>query len=179
MKTERTPKFLKKHKDPFKIRSVDISPEKEITDLVRSVIRFGTSAHRKEDTPDAQVPAPYVKALVSIATNVWRSKKKMMDAATGEIREGMKPVDRHIEAIRRNLLEVGIQIHDHTGETYDEGQPMKVIATKPTRGPERQHVSETLLPSIFWNNRLIQNGEIEIATPLLPNAPTELQNPTP
>jgi hypothetical protein len=103
----------------------------------------------------------------------------MMDAATGEIREGMKPVDRHIEAIRRNLLEVGIQIHDHTGETYDEGQPMKVIATKPTRGPERQHVSETLLPSIFWNNRLIQNGEIEIATPLLPNAPTELQNPTP
>jgi len=90
---------------------------------------------------------------------------------TGEVREDMKRVDRHIEAIRRDLEKVGIVIRDHTGDVYDEGQPMKVIASKPTQGLDKKRVSETLLPSIFWNNRLIQNGEIEIATPLTPIEP--------
>ena len=66
MKTQRTPKFLKhlKRKSPFAIRSVDLSPEKEITDLVRTVMGLGTSAHRKQDTADAEVHAAYVKTLV-------------------------------------------------------------------------------------------------------------------
>ena len=151
MKTKRTPKFLKKLKrnDPFPIRSVDISPEREITDLVRSVIGFGTPAHRKQETAEAEVPAVYLKALVSIATNAWRAKTRMVDAATGEVREEMKRVDRHIEAIYRNLAEVGVVIRDHTGDVYDEGQPMKVVASKPTLRSDKKRVSETLLPSIF------------------------------
>jgi hypothetical protein len=170
MKTKRTPKILKnlKHTSPFEIRSVDISPEKAIIELVRSVMDFGSSAHRKQDTTVAEVPADFVKTLVSIATNAWRAKAKMLDAASGEVREDMRRVDRHIEAIYRNLADVGIVIRDHTGDVYDEGQPMKVIASKPTPGQDKKRVSETLLPSIFWHNRLIQNGEIEITTRLTP-----------
>jgi hypothetical protein len=66
-------------------------------------------------------------------------------------------------------------IRNHTGDAYDEGQPMKVVASKPTPGLDKKRVSETLLPSIFWNNRLVQNGEIEIATPASPNTSVESQ----
>ena len=97
----------------------------------------------------------------------------MMDSATGEVREDMKRVDRHIEAICRSLAEAGIVIRDHTGDVYDEGQPMKVVASKPTPGLDRKRVSETLLPSIFWNNRLVQNGEIEISKPATTDKPVE------
>jgi hypothetical protein len=121
---------------------------------------------RKEQAPaKAEIPTDYLKVLVSIATNAWRAKTKMVDSTTGEVREEMKRVDRHIEAIYRCLADVGIVIRDHTRDAYDEGQPMKVVASKPTPGLEKKHVSETLLPSIFWNNRLVQNGEIEIAIP--------------
>ena len=117
----------------------------------------------------------------------------MSDAQDGEVREDMKRVHDRIEAIRRSLVEVGIVIRyhpevrdesqpktgivirDHTGETYDEGQPMKVVASKPTPGLDKKRVSETLLPSIFWNNRLVQNGEIEIATPAAPSTTAESQ----
>jgi hypothetical protein len=103
--------------------------------------------------------------MASIATNTWRAKTKIADATTGEIRDEMKRVGRHIEAIYRNLGELGIIIRDHTGEPYDEGQPMKVVASKPTVGLTKKRVSETLLPSIFWYDHLIQNGEVEIAIP--------------
>lgn len=123
------------------------------------------------DKPRRQIETPpdNLKTLISIATNVWRAKTKILHPAGSEVRDDMRRVDRHIEAIYRNLAEVGIAIRDHTGDVYDEGQPMRVVASKPTPGLDKKHVSETLLPSIFWNNRLVQNGEIEIATADSPN----------
>ena len=119
------------------------------------------------------IPPNVIKAMADIATNAWRAKEKMTDAATGEVKEDMKRAHRHIEAIYRNLAEVDIEIRDHTGDVYDEGQPMKVIASKPKPDLDRKRVSETLLPTVFWQNRLIQNGEIEIATPLTPTQPQQ------
>jgi cyanophycinase-like exopeptidase len=177
MKTKRSPTFLKKpqRKDPLEIRSVRTSTEEAVTQLAETIFEFGAAASRNQITDAAQPPTHYLKTLVSIATNAWRAKTKMVDAATGEIREDMKRVGRHIEAIYRNLAEAGIVIRDHTGDAYDEGQPMRVVASKPTQTLDKKRVSETLLPSIFWNNRLIQNGEVEIATPLTPNSPAEPQ----
>ncbi len=174
MKSKQGSKFIQKQKrkDPFEIRSLGISPEEEITALVRSVVSAGASPDRKQVATVTEASPENLKTLVSIATNTWRAKTKMMDTATGEFREDLKRVGRHIEAIYRNLAEVGIVIRDHTGDAYDEGQPMKVIASKPTQGQEKKRVSETLLPSIFWNNRLVQNGEIEIAIPVVSNTST-------
>ncbi|MFZ0828922.1 MAG: hypothetical protein WAO02_16010 [Verrucomicrobiia bacterium] len=168
MKSKHVPKLSQKmrQKDPFEIRSVGISPEDEITALFRSVISASVAPNKTQVATAAVVPSDYLKTLISIATNTWRAKTKMVDPSTGEIREDLKRVGRHIEAIYRNLAEVGIVIRDHTGDAYDEGQPMKVVASKPTPGQDKKRVSETLLPSIFWNNRLVQNGEIEITTPL-------------
>lgn len=167
MKNRRTTKFLKKAKkqSPFAIQSVEWSHEKDITDIVTSIVANKPSIRKEQIQADDEAPPAYLKALVSIANNVWRAKTKMVDTTTGEVREEMKRVDRHVEAIYRNLAEVGMVIRDHTNDLYDEGQPMKVVASKPTPGLDKKRVSETLLPSIFWNNRLIQNGEIEIATP--------------
>lgn len=173
MKTKRSQKVLKKpqRQHPFAIQSTNFSHEKDITEIVSSIVANKSPMLEEQVTTHDEVPATYVKALVSIATNTWRAKTKMVDVTTGDVREEMKRVDRHIEAIYRTLAEVGIVIRDHTNDAYDEGQPMKVIASKPSQGLDKKRVSETLLPSIFWNNRLIQNGEIEIATPLIPNTP--------
>lgn len=193
MKTKRTQKFLKnlKRKSAFDTPGVNVSAKEAITDLVRSVMDFGKSAHRTQDTGDASVPTHHLGALVSIGNNFWRARKRMSDSGDGEVREDMKRVHDRVEAIRRSLVEVGIVIRyypevrdecqpatgivirDHTGDAYDEGQPMKVVANKPTPGLDKKRVSETLLPSIFWNNRLVQNGEIEIATPASPNISDE------
>jgi hypothetical protein len=162
-----------KRESPFEIPNVAWSHEKELNEIVSSVVGNKTAPRQEQATEGADMPLDYLKALVSIATNAWRAKIKMLDATTGEVREEMKRVDRHIEAIYRILSEVGIVIRDHTKDAYDEGQPMKVVASKPTPGLEKDRVSETLLPSVFWNNRLVQNGEIVIATPAT-STPTTL-----
>jgi hypothetical protein len=176
MKTKRKQIILRKPNlaDPIVLPNAEWPGEKQALETVTLVLTAIPT--RKEQVPaEAGVPTDYLNVLVSIATNAWRAKLKMVDATTGEVREEMKRVDRHIEAIYRSLTDVGIVIRDHTGEAYDEGQPMKVVASKPTPGLDKKRVSETLLPSIFWNNRLVQNGEIEIATLASENTSAESQ----
>jgi len=153
--------------DPRKFKFVQIA-ERDLENLKKMLrIRRGSTESADDKSDDAWlVPTEMVTMLVAIATNAWRARAKMTDPVTGEVRDEMQRVGRHIEAIFRNLAELGIAVRDHTGESYDEGQPMKVIASKPTPGLDKKRISETLLPSIFWYDRLIQNGEIEIAVPL-------------
>jgi hypothetical protein len=173
----RSPKKIKPDR-PFLIPSIEWSYEQEIAEIVSNIVTSRTVTRQERLPEQAGAAADKLKAWVSIANNLWRARKRMTDAATGEIREDLKRIHDRVEAIRRSLAEVGMVIHyypdgsegglvirDHTGEVYDEGQPMKVIASKPTPGLDKKRVSETLLPSIYWNNQLIQNGEIEIAVP--------------
>ncbi len=119
--------------------------------------------------PVEVVPASFVKGLLAIATSAWRAKTKIVDPTTGEPHEGMTRVHKDIERIYRHLEEIGFKIKDHTRDAYDDGQPMKVITCQPRPGSTRKYVLETLLPTIYYNDQIIQHGEIEIAVPASPD----------
>jgi hypothetical protein len=104
--------------------------------------------------------------LAVIATNAWKAKAKMLDNTTGEVRDGMKRVYRHIEAILESLQGMGIEIKDHTNDAFDYGMPLRVVTTQPTAGIAKERVLETIKPTIYWKKQIIQMGEVVIATPM-------------
>ena len=111
------------------------------------------------------VPPALIKGLVAIANTYFRAKKKMVDPTSGEPHESMARVYKDVDRIGRHLIEMGFEIKDHTGDAYDDGQPMKVITSNPRPEATRKYVLETLTPTIFWNDRIIQHAEIEIVMP--------------
>lgn len=111
------------------------------------------------------VPAYVVKGMADIATNAWRAKKKMVEPISGEVREEMTRVYRDIKGIFESLQDIGLKVKDHTGDAFDYGLPLKVITTEPKQGITRESVSETIKPTIFWQDQIIQMGEVVIATP--------------
>ena len=124
---------------------------------VQPELRAATPSDAKTD---------YFQMLVAVATHVWRARNETRNAQTGQFSEEMQRLEQHIEAIFRSLADFGIEVHDHTGNDYDETQPLAVVNTMPTPGLDRTRVCETLLPSVYWNNRLLQNAEVNIATPI-------------
>jgi hypothetical protein len=44
--------------------------------------------------------------------------------------------------------------------------PLTVITTQPTAGIAKERVIETIKPTIYWNETIIQTGEVVIATPV-------------
>jgi hypothetical protein len=127
--------------------------------------------HRPQQQQAAQgrpvevVPPNIIKGIAAIANSVWRAKSKMLDPTTGEPHDSMARVYKDIERIYRHLEDIGLRIRNHTGDPYDDGQPMKVVTSEPRPEATRKYVLTTLLPTIYWNDHIIQHGEIEIAVP--------------
>lgn len=106
-----------------------------------------------------------MKACAAIATNAWRAKTKMVDADTGEPKEEMKRVYRHVDAIIESLKQIGIETVDPVGRAYDSGLALHVVSFEPTQGISHEEIKETIKPSVAWQGQLIQIGEVIVGTP--------------
>jgi hypothetical protein len=111
------------------------------------------------------VPSAVVQALAHIATNAWRAKNKLVDPETGEAKEEMKRVYRHIEAIFETLKQIDVKTIDPVGRAYDSGMALKVVSFEQTPGLSKEEIKETIKPSVAWQGRLIQMGEVIVGTP--------------
>lgn len=124
-------------------------------------LRNAASSRQKMDI----IPVSIAKTFATIATNTWRAKVKMVDSGTGEAKEEMKRVYRHIEAIDESLKQIGVETIDPVGRAYDSGMALKVVTFEPTPGLSNEEIKETIKPSVAWQGRLIQIGEVIVGTP--------------
>jgi hypothetical protein len=87
----------------------------------------------------------------------------------------MRRAYRHLESTWDALAQAGVQIRDHTGEPVPEGgiYALKTIAFQPTPGLSRETAIETIKPTIYYKDQMIQMGEVIIGTPEQPGNPTE------
>lgn len=122
------------------------------------------SLETREPLPSDQSKA-MLKGMAAVATNAWKAKSKMMEETSGEVRDEMKRVYRHVEGILEALREMGVEIKDHTGDAFDYGLPLKVVTTQPTTGLTKEKIIETIKPTVYWQKHIIQMGEVVIATP--------------
>lgn len=155
--------------EEFNIPTPQWPDEQKVIDAVTTRIKAMLTTKDGGTEVRYAMPANVVKGMADIATNIWKAKAKMLDGASGEVRDEMKRVYRHIEGVLETLHEMGLEVKDHTGDAFDYGLPLKVITTQPTQGITRENVIETIKPTIYWQQQIIQMGEVVIATP----APTE------
>jgi hypothetical protein len=116
------------------------------------------------------LPPSFIKALLVIANNAWRMRSKLVNGAPDEPRteiskEDVKKLGRYAEAFFEALTSLGFEVKDRTGETFDYGMPEKVVAAQPQGGLAREQVVETIRPTVYWQNQIVQLGEVVIATP--------------
>jgi len=123
--------------------------------------------HRLENTPSAAAtetsavsgPAPELgSAFAELSTHVWRARNRIGDAPPDVLRRAM----RHLDAATETLRQLDVTTKDWLNEPYDPGLPLKVIAFQPSPGLVRDTVIEVVRPAVFWQNRLVQSGEVVV-----------------
>ena len=103
--------------------------------------------------------------LADVATGLWRMRRKMVDAESGEPLEDMRRVFRHMESIGDAMTQAGVTIQDPVGKVFDSGMSIKVIAFQPTPGVGRETIIETIKPAIYYKDKMVQMGEVIVGTP--------------
>ena len=121
----------------------------------------------KDPGPTPPPPSTGVdtKFLAESATGLWRLRQKMTDPGTGQPTADTRKIFRHFESVWDRLHEEGITVIQHTGEEFDPGLSLKVIAFEPAPGFRSERVIETIKPTVFLGERMIQMGEVIVGTP--------------
>jgi hypothetical protein len=105
--------------------------------------------------------------LADLGTGLWRLGQKLIAPEGGPPPEGMRRVLRHLESVWDALAEHGVKVQDHTGAPVpDRGvYGLEALAYQETPGLTRDEVIETIKPSIFYRDRMIQMGQVIVGTP--------------
>lgn len=120
-----------------------------------------------------------LKLLADLATSLWRLRGRMLEPETGLPKDAFRREYRHVEAMWDALAQAGMEVQDHTGAPYDVGMSLKVLTFQPAPGVPRERVQETLKPSLYWQGRSIQMGEVIVETPEKPPETAPPQDATP
>ena len=100
------------------------------------------------------------RSLADVATSLWRLRARMerMDDVP-------RAAARQLENAWDALVEAGVEVKDHTGEPFDVGLAMSVVAYQPTPGLHREQIIETVRPGVYLGDRSIQMAEVIVGTP--------------
>jgi hypothetical protein len=104
-------------------------------------------------------------SVADLATRVWRIRVNLCDAETREPLPDTERARRHIERFVARLEEHGVTIVDPTGEPYDAGMSVHVVTSEPAEGVRRAFVKETLIPTVYRGDRMIQQADVIVVTP--------------
>jgi hypothetical protein len=105
--------------------------------------------------------------LASLATCLWDIERKLKPVDGIEPDRKQKMAYRRAEKAIEVLKQHGVAIKDPTGERYPQGGEnwIKPIQFQPTPGITYEKIVETVAPVVYFNNMLIQRGEVFVAVP--------------
>jgi hypothetical protein len=107
----------------------------------------------------------YAHVLADVATGMWRLRDKMLRPGTDQPLDEMHRAYRSFESAWDALMEAGFTIQDHTNSLFNAGMFLRVLAFQPTAGIARETVIQTVRPSVYYKQQLIQPGEVIVGTP--------------
>jgi hypothetical protein len=117
-------------------------------------------------TPSAQ-DSVQIGILADVGTSLWRLQQKMLQPGTQQPLEEMRRAYRYLESTLEALDRANIQIQDHTGQRIppDGVLNLKVLAYQSLVGITHHQVLETIKPSIYYKDQMIQMGEVIVSVP--------------
>ena len=103
--------------------------------------------------PEISIP---LSDAATLAIECWRLNR------TADVTSLRRSV-RRIQAV---LNRIGIQFQDMTGRPYDPGMVPEVIEVQEHQNTTEAIIQETISPTVFWKEQVIEPGQIIISKAL-------------
>jgi hypothetical protein len=120
-----------------------------------------------------------MRALAAIATALWRIRTKLEAEPAAVLPSELRHLPRHIQAAWDALAAGHIEVRDPKGQRYVPGMAVIPIAFQPTDGVGVEVIIETIKPSVFFKDILIQRADVIVAQPIKADMPEAVDDTTP
>ncbi len=113
----------------------------------------------------AHAPSRRTSQIASAATALWRLRKKLQEAENAVLPKELRHLPRHVMAAWDAMESCDIRVQDHTNQGYDPGMAVSVLTFQPEKGAFKPRILETLRPTVFFENTIIQRADVIVAVP--------------
>lgn len=129
----------------------------------------GTLAEIRNDIMYSVAPkfleiAPSTDDLVELAIDLWRMERRLGKFLSGLPAEQQESLNNSMSRLKRYLEKNDIEVVDHTGEKYDEGQNLEILAVEKDAKAAKPTIKETKEPTIMYKGQVIHLGKVIIAS---------------
>lgn len=102
--------------------------------------------------------------FTDIITGLWRTRNSLVKPGLKEPAEENRMTFRHLQSVWDILVEKGFNIIDHIGEPV-QGRSLNVLTFEPMKDIKEEKVIETIKPTIYYKDELIQIADVIVGTP--------------
>jgi hypothetical protein len=115
---------------------------------------------------ESSQPQDMERFVAEVGTGIWRARKKLAELGMKETSKELRFAVYAVESTWDVLKEDGVEIQDHTGEFITGGEALKILSFETSAEVLREQVTETIKPTIYYKNRMVQPGEVVVGKPL-------------
>ncbi len=108
-----------------------------------------------------------LRLMATICTGLWRAQQNLNELES-DASDKARRAARHVSSVMDFITQSGYSIHDHTRQAYDPGMNLNVLTFEPRSDLTREVVTETLKPSVYYQEHCIQVGDVIVGTPAQP-----------
>lgn len=102
--------------------------------------------------------------FTDIIIGLWRTRKSLVKPGLKEPAEENRMTFRHLQSVWDILIDNGFSIIDHMGEPV-QGRSLNVLSFEPMKDIKEEKVIETIKPTIYYKDKLIQVADVIVGTP--------------
>lgn len=140
--------------------------KKELARLLDGLADVAGSLQKTESSGTGTEMRPFLLQLANLS---WRLRRALVPfdgspLLTSKPREESRKAFRSVESLWKLLEENQITIVDHTGTRYRSGMQIKAFF-EPSEEVEEEKVIDTIKPTIYHADELVQTGEVLVGTP--------------
>jgi hypothetical protein len=106
-----------------------------------------------------------LRTIAAVATAVWRAKNKLDAEIDTVLPLELRNLPRYIHAAWYALEAGKIQVDDPKGRRYVPGMAVNTLTIQPLDNISCEEIYETIKPSVYFNDILIQRADVIIAKP--------------
>ncbi len=104
--------------------------------------------------------------IAAVATAIWRARTKLEGQPGVELPSEFRYLPRHIQAAWDALVSGGIEVQDPKGQRYVPGMAVNPLAFQPIEGLGSEVIQETIKPTVFYKDVLIQRADVIVGQPI-------------
>lgn len=139
--------------------------ESELQQLVKAISELPQAGQEEPEAASGPIDKAYHKFLADLGTRLWRLRNRMTKPGSKEALPGMEKAFRFFESAWDALAREKIDVVDYTNEVFDPGVPLEVIGFEKRNNLVQKMIIETIKPTIYYGDHLIQAGQVMVGIP--------------